>query len=338
MHPPEPCSSRFLTACGQPLTALSARTIQVNIGLKCNLACRHCHVESSPHRTESMSWQTMQTVLDWAQRLGIETLDITGGAPEMHTSFRRFVSEARKLGLHVIVRTNLTVMLLEEHRDLPHWLARRQVHLVASLPCYLATNVDRQRGRQVHSQSIAVLRQLNEVGYGRRDELRLDLIYNPLGTKLPPDQSELESAYRRELKRRFGIDFHRLATLANFPIGRFQRDLERDGKLEAYQSMLQSSFNPATLPELMCRHQWHVGWDGTLYDCDFNFALGIPAAGTPNIRDVDPHAHLRRTIMTGDHCFACTAGRGSSCGGALVSVESRTRVAPAGLEAGDRRL
>lgn len=322
MHPPEQRSGRFLAACGQPLTALSPRTIQVNIGLKCNLACRHCHVESSPQRTESMSWQTMQAVLDWSQRLEIETLDVTGGAPEMHPSFRRFVSAARQLGLHVIVRTNLTVMLLEEQRDLPHWFARRQVHLVASLPCYLATNVDRQRGRQVHSQSIAVLRRLNEVGYGRRDELRLDLIYNPLGTKLPPDQSDLESAYRRELKRQFDIDFHRLATLANFPIGRFRRDLERDGELEAYQSLLESSFNSATLPELMCRHQWHVGWDGTLYDCDFNCALGIPAAGAPNIRDVDPHAHRRRTIMTGDHCFACTAGPGSSCGGALVSVES----------------
>lgn len=306
-------------ATGRPLQAQSIDTVQVNIGLVCNLACRHCHVESSPKRTESMDWPTMQWVLEAARRAGAATLDITGGAPEMHPHFRAFVDAALDQGLHVIVRTNLTIMLREGYEDLPEFFASRGVHLVASLPCYTAENVDRQRGRHVYNESIEAIRRLNEAGYGVADERPLDLVYNPLGPDLPPEQSRLESDYRRELRQRAGIRFTRLFTIANMPIGRFLHDLHRDGKAGQYTRLLRDSFNPATLPGLMCRHQLHVGCDGTLYDCDFNFALGLPAgARGKHVRNFDPGAFRRRNIATGQHCFGCTAGHGSSCGGALA--------------------
>ncbi len=312
-------SSSFAAACGEPLRALSLTTLQVNIGLVCNLACRHCHVESSPKRREAMSWETMQAVLELARAHRVPTIDITGGAPEMHPHFEAFVAGARDLGAEVIVRTNLTVMLLEPYRHLPRWLADRRVHLVASLPCYFAENVDRQRGKWVHRDSIAVLQELNQLGYGRVADRQLDLVYNPLGPQLPGDPRELETLYRRELRREYGIEFHHLHVLTNLPIGRFVRDVERRGEADAYWSLLKRSFNPATLPHLMCRHQWHVGWDGRLYDCDFNFALGIPCKGAPTVHDVDPRSQRGRTIVTGNHCFGCTAGRGSSCSGTLVA-------------------
>ncbi len=312
-------SESFADVCGGVVRAVSIETVQVNIGLKCNLACRHCHVESSPKRTESMSWSTMQAVLAAARQAGARTLDITGGAPEMHSRFRDFVLAARGDGMHVIVRTNLTVMLLEELRGLPAWLAERQVHLIASLPCYLPTNVDRQRGRHVHRDSIAVLQKLNALGYGRAASLQLDLIYNPLGAQLPPDQAALEEAYRRELKEQFGIEFHHLLALANLPLGRFLDDLKRQGRAVEYESLLRRSFNRQTVDHLMCRRQLHVGWDGALYDCDFNFALGLPAEGNLRIDQFDADSFRTRAIATAGHCFGCTAGSGSSCGGSLVS-------------------
>jgi radical SAM/Cys-rich protein len=311
---------RVTEAHGRPLDAASISTIQVNIGLVCNLACHHCHVESSPTRKEEMSWETMQLVLDAARASGAATIDITGGAPEMHPHFRRFVSAARALGKHVIVRTNLTILLEEGYRDLPQFFREHQVHLIASLPCYLESNVDQQRGRGVYKDSIEAIRLLNGIGYGIEADLPLDLVYNPLGASLPPKESLLEADYKRELGTRFGIQFTRLITIANMPIGRFLHDLERQGKDESYMELLKNSFNPATVDGLMCRHQVHVGCDGTLYDCDFNFALAMAVVDRScgHIRDFDPAKFLARQIATADHCFGCTAGQGSSCGGAVV--------------------
>ncbi|MFV1958930.1 MAG: arsenosugar biosynthesis radical SAM (seleno)protein ArsS, partial [Planctomycetota bacterium] len=258
-------------------------------------------------------------VLDAARRAKAHTLDVTGGAPEMHPHFRSFVSAAVAQGLHVIVRTNLTILGVPGYRDLPAFYAEQGIHLVASLPCYLETNVEKQRGKHVLGHSVDALRRLNEVGYGENPRLELDLVYNPGGASLPPAQDALEDAYRIELDRRFGIRFNRLLTITNMPIGRFQEDLEKAGEAAAYEWLLDASFNPSTIDGLMCRHQVHVGWDGTLYDCDFNFALGLPASGSPgHVRDFNPVAFRQRSVQTGPHCFGCTAGCGSSCKGSLV--------------------
>ncbi len=317
-----PLENRFdqrLGASGQQeFSGQSLGTVQVNIGLKCNLACHHCHVESSPKRTEEMSWETMEWVLAVARRAKARTLDITGGAPEMNPQFRPLVIAARQQGLEVMVRTNLTIMLEEGFTDLPEFYAAHGVHLIASLPCYLETNVDRQRGKHVYQESIDVILKLNAKGYGINPHLPLDLVYNPGGPSLPPDQARLETAYRGELSKRFGIQFTKLYTITNLPLGRFLHDLQRQGYAEKYQVLLENAFNPDTLDALMCRHQLHVGWDGSLYDCDFNYALKLPAQGRPHIRDFDPATFLARRIATGDHCFGCTAGCGSSCGGSLV--------------------
>lgn len=306
-------------AVGGPLSGLSIDTVQVNVGLVCNLACRHCHVESSPSRTETMTWETMEAVLAAAKLADAKTLDITGGAPEMNPNFRRFIDEAQAAGMQVIVRTNLTVMLLSGYEDLPQWYAVRGVHLIASLPCYLPNNVDKQRGRHVYADSVEVIKRLNDQGYGKESAKVLDLVYNPLGPALPPPQKPLQEAYREALSKEHGLSFNHLFTITNIPIGRFLHDLARDGKDQAYQQLLRNSFNPQTVDELMCRHQLHVGFDGSMYDCDFNYALGLPVElGATHVRDFEPAAFGQRRIATGDHCFACTAGSGSSCGGALV--------------------
>lgn len=306
-------------ATGGELRGRSIETVQVNIGLTCNLACHHCHVSSSPSRTEQMDWPTMRLVLEAARRSGAKTIDITGGAPEMNRHFRRFVEAARGAGHEVMVRTNLTILLEAGYDDLPAFFAGQRVRVVASLPCYEAANVDRQRGRRVYQQSIAALRRLNAVGYGRRDELPLDLVYNPLGPALPPPQERLEADYRRELAEREGVVFTGLYAITNMPIGRFLHDLQREGRAAAYDEMLRGAFNPATLDGLMCRHQLHVSHDGTLHDCDFNYALGMTtdSRAPRHIRDFDPERFIARRIATADHCFGCTAGCGSSCGGAL---------------------
>lgn len=303
-----------------PLRAASLRTIQVNIGLKCNLACHHCHVESGPNRDEEMNWDTMATILRAARDADVETIDITGGAPEMNPHFRRFVAAARAQNHAVIVRTNLTILLEPGYRDLPQYFGDQRVHLIASLPCYLETNVDKQRGKHVYVESIEVIKQLNAVGYGIDPSLKLDLVYNPGGPSLPPPTAALEGDYRRELAARFGIVFTTLITITNMPIGRFQHDLERAGRGTAYTKLLRDQFNPQTIDELMCRHQVHVSYDGTLHDCDFNYALGLPnnAPAPRNICDFDAEALRERLIATGEHCFGCTAGCGSSCGGALT--------------------
>jgi radical SAM/Cys-rich protein len=233
----------------------------------------------------------------------------------MNPDFRWFIAESSRLALAVMLRTNLTILLVDGYTDLPGVFRDHRVHLVASLPCYLEKNVDKQRGRQVYAESVEAIRRLNALGYGIDPGLPLDLVYNPLGPSLPPDQAKLEADYRRELDSRFGLRFTRLITITNMPIGRFLHDLERDERADEYGRLLRGSFNRATVEPLMCRHQLHVAHDGTLYDCDFNYALGLSCG---HLRDFNPDTWRTRRIVTGDHCFGCTAGCGSSCGGALV--------------------
>ncbi len=300
--------------------APTLKTLQVNIGLKCNLTCRHCHVNSSPQRKEEMDWGTMESILVLADTLNIQTIDITGGAPEMNPHFKRFVTAIRAKGLAVIVRTNLTIHLEQGYEDYPEFFKDHQVELVASLPCYLEENVDKQRGEGVYHESIEVIRKLNAVGYGIDAKLTLNLVYNPGGPSLPPEQASLEADYHRELDTRYGIHFTHLHTITNVPIGRFKTDLRRDKELDAYRDTLHNAFNPNTVEPLMCRHQVSIAWDGTLYDCDFNLALRMPTSfgASTHIDDLDAETLLERRIVTGEHCYACTAGAGSSCGGALV--------------------
>ena len=306
---------------GAGLTSATVRTIQVNLGLLCNLSCRHCHVEASPKRSEIMTWETMQSVLRLAEALPGARVDLTGGAPELNPDFRPFVDALIGQGRQVQVRTNLTVFFEAGQGDTPEFLAQRGVHLVASLPCYLDDNVDRQRGRGVYKRSVAALRRLNALGYGRQERLPLNLVYNPGGAFLPPDQATLEDAYRRELKERFAVEFTNLLTITNMPMGRFLSDLQRTGEAEEYKNLLQNNFNRSTIDGLMCRHQICIAWDGTLSDCDFNSVLGLTLAGglPSHIDELDPALLEGRAIVTGEHCFGCTAGCGSSCGGALVA-------------------
>ncbi len=297
-------------------------TLQVNIGLRCNLACQHCHVESGPARTEKLSPAGCDRVLELLARSPeVSVLDITGGAPEMHECFRELVSGARTLGRHVIDRCNLTIFQEPGQSDTPEFLAHEGVEIVASLPCHSAENVERQRGRGVFDRSIAALQRLNALGYGTGDPKHaLALVYNPLGPTLPPAQPQLEAEFRRVLDDQFGIRFDRLLTLTNMPIKRFARDLMRSGRHDDYMSLLIANFNPETLPRLMCRTLVSVDHTGRLFDCDFNQALALPPPGpVRTIWEIDRISDLAgREIATGGHCFACTAGAGSSCGGAIA--------------------
>ncbi|UCH82822.1 MAG: arsenosugar biosynthesis radical SAM protein ArsS [Candidatus Latescibacterota bacterium] len=311
---------RIREAKGGDLESAGITTIQVNVGLKCNQQCGHCHVAASPKRKESMSWDTMKLIIGAAEKIDCRLVDITGGAPELNPHFRRFVEAVDRLQIPVMVRTNLTVLLAPEMETMPQFYRNHNVQLVASLPCYLEENVDRQRGSGVYRKSIEAIRLLNANGYGRDENLRLSLVYNPVGPHLPPNQTTLEADYRRELKNRFDIDFTNLITITNMPIGRYIGDLRKQNKLDDYMQLLKNAFNPATIDGLMCRHQINVDWAGNIYDCDFNLALNMCVDhGAPtHIRDFDPRAHANRRIVTGNHCFGCTAGCGSSCGGALV--------------------
>jgi radical SAM/Cys-rich protein len=310
---------RVTESNGGPLVAERISIVQVNVGLRCNQKCAHCHVAASPKRTEQMSWETMEHVLRVAGEAECDVLDVTGGAPEIHPDFERFVGRARGEGIDVQVRTNLTIQLEPGFEHVAQFLADQRVKLVASLPCYLEENVNRQRGDGVYQGSIEAVKRLNRLGYGLEPELPLNLVYNPVGPHLPPDQTSLEQDYKRELRDRHGIEFTSLVTITNMPIGRFMGDLRRQKKADAYRQLLRDSFNPATIEGLMCRHQINVDWDGNMYDCDFNLALKLKVNhGMPtHISEFDPRLHKRR-IETGAHCFGCTAGRGSSCGGALV--------------------
>jgi radical SAM/Cys-rich protein len=313
---------RVAQSIGGPLRALSIRTVQINIGLNCNLACRHCHVESSPRRKEQMAWEIMRLAVNAAKKVKAATLDITGGEPETHPQFRKLIEVARAAELSVIVRTNLTILLKQEHRNLPAFFKRHRVRLVASFPSFIEGIVDRQRGRGVYRESIEAIKVLNGIGYGIDPTLPLDLVYNPPGASLPRRQSDVERDFKRELDHRYGLRFTQLIAVTNMPVGRFSKELQRQGKADGYARLLHETFNPDTLEGLMCRHQLHIGWDGTLYDCDFNCGLRLTVRkDTPaNIRDFDATTFLQRQIANAEHCFGCTAGCGSSWGGSLVQT------------------
>jgi len=298
------------------------RTLQVNVGRRCDLACHHCHVEAGPNRSEVMGERVVHRILWLLERSPeLETLDLTGGAPELCPDFRTLVRGARALDLEVIDRCNLTVFYQPGQQDTPSFLAQHGVKVVASLPCHSPENVDRQRGRDVFSRSIEALQELNSLGYAQPGcGLELDLVYNPLGGNLPPEERQLEAEYREVLARNHGIRFDHLRTITNMPIRRFAHDLARNGDLEAYMSLLVNHFNPETLPALMCRELVSVSWRGDLHDCDFNQMLEIPLGTFPrNLWDVEDLSSLAGApIATAAHCFGCTAGAGSSCGGALT--------------------
>ena len=303
------------------LRASSVTTLQVNVGKRCNQACRHCHVDASPQRTETMGDDVLEACLAVLGRHPqLAVLDITGGAPEIHPRFRELVARGRDLGRQVMVRHNLTVQLEPGQQDLPRFFARHGVEAVCSLPHYTRDATDRQRGRGVFDASIDALRALNACGYGRGSGLVLTLVANPVGAFLPPRQQDLERDTREMLLRQHGIVFDRLYTITNMPIARFAAWLRHAGLYDSYLDKLRGSFNPATLSGLMCRSLISVGYDGRLYDCDFNQMLELDLAdGQPRtIHDFDSAALSGRHIRTGEHCFGCTAGAGSSCGGALA--------------------
>ncbi len=310
-----------LAAHGLELRATTVETLQVNVGKLCNQACQHCHVDASPKRTESMSHETAEQVLAALERFRIPTLDLTGGAPELNPSFRWLVAEARKLGTHVIVRHNLTVMFEPEQEDLPEFFRAQQVEVISSLPYFQEQQTDAQRGNGVFTKSIAALRQLNAVGYGTADSgLLLHLVYNPVGAFLPPAQSSIEADFKRELWTRYGLTFNHLYTITNMPIKRFLDYLRRSGNEERYMRKLVEAFNPAAVAGVMCRSLVSVDWTGKLYDCDFNqmLELGVADEMPQTIAAFDPAPLAERRIVTGAHCFGCTAGAGSSCGGVVT--------------------
>lgn len=303
------------------LRAVPPATLQVNVGKVCNQACKHCHVDAGPSRTESMSRETAEQVLDAVRRFHIATVDITGGAPELNPNFEHLVTQSRRAGAHVMVRHNLTVQFVEGKQRLPEFFRDNRVEVIASLPYFLAQQTDAQRGAGVFDKSVTALRRLNESGYGMEGTgLLLNLVYNPVGAFLPPNQESIERDFKREMRARYDIAFNRLYTITNMPISRFLDYLRRSGNYERYMQKLVASFNPATVSGLMCRDLISVGWDGRLFDCDFNQMIELRLAdGAPRtIKDFDLAALAGRRINTANHCYGCTAGAGSSCGGATA--------------------
>ena len=303
-------------------------TLQVNLGYRCNQSCVHCHVNAGPNRTEMMDERNIDLVLRVLKDRKVEVLDLTGGAPELHVSFRRLVVAARAMGVRVIDRCNLTILLEPGYEDLPEFLAEQGVEVVASLPCYSLENVDKQRGQGVFDKSIVGLQRLNALGYGQPGStLTLNLVYNPQGPSLPPEQGALQSDYKRELAKHFGIVFNELFALTNMPIQRFGSMLISKGTFKSYMNLLRENFQQANLASVMCRHLVSVDWEGYLYDCDFNQQLGLPLPdGIDQVPASDRGLHLKdllgvdisgHRIFVADHCYGCTAGQGSSCGGAL---------------------
>jgi radical SAM/Cys-rich protein len=314
-----------------PLNADRVDTLQVNMGKLCNQSCNHCHVEAGPNRTEVMSRKTVDGVLNALRHDAITSIDITGGAPEMNPHFEYFVETGSSLGKHITVRSNLTVYLEEGKDHLPDFLKKHRVEIIASLPCYLQKNIDAQRGKGAAEKSIAVLRRLNDLGYGKPETgLVLNLVYNPGGPSLPPLQQTLEADYKRELERRYGVFFNSLYTITNVPIGRFKTTLSASGALEGYMKKLDDAFNPQVVDSLMCRNLVSVGWDGTLFDCDFNQMLSLPVVeNVPHtIDEFELESLAGRKIAIGDHCYACTAGAGSSCGGSILDGVTVTSHSP----------
>jgi radical SAM/Cys-rich protein len=303
----------------------SLEVVQINVGKLCNQTCQHCHVEAGPNRMEIMDREMAERVVDFVRATQAKTVDITGGAPELNPSFRMLVTEFNHANRHVIVRSNLTVLTEPGMEDLPEFFAEHKVDIVASMPCYTEENVDHQRGRAVHKKSIQMLRRLNGLGYGKDGTgLSLNLVYNPLGAYLPGPQADLERDYRRELGSNFGVSFNHLYTITNANIGRFANLLQQTGEIDHYALLLDQSFNPATLNSLMCMYQVSISWDGYLYDCDFNQVLNMRLGNGQAFRlgqiPVEELAAqlVGRGIVTGQHCYTCTAGTGSSCTGALV--------------------
>ncbi len=319
-RPTGPSFSSTLASHGLMLQRARTEIFQLNVGKLCDLTCIHCHVNAGPKRKEIIARDTVDRILGWLANTQFTTVDLTGGAPEMVPDFRYLVEQLRAIP-HIdtiIDRCNLTILLEPGYDWLAGFLATHRLKIVASMPCYQPGNVNAQRGDGVFDRSIRALQLLNSFGYGRRAELALDLVYNPNGDFLPPNQAELEADYKCELKKHFGIDFHRLYTITNMPIGRFASWLKHSGKLSDYMQLLVEAFNPASVAGLMCRNTLSVGWRGEVYDCDFNQQLGMQWKRPLFLWDLDPEQLQGRPIAVGEHCFGCTAGSGSSCGGALV--------------------
>ena len=319
MHPTFPLLAR---TDFPRLRRRSIDTLQVNVGYRCNQSCLHCHVNAGPTRTEAMDAATVDLVLAVLEHRRIQTLDLTGGAPELNPQFRRLVQAARAMGVTVIDRCNLTILFEPGQEDLAEFLADQQVEVVASLPCYSVANVDRQRGEGVFDKSIAALQRLNALGYAQPGSaLTLNLVYNPQGPVLPPPQGALEADYRRELEAHFGIRFNHLFALTNMPIQRFGSTLVSKGQFESYLQLLKGAYRADNLATVMCQSLVSVDWQGELYDCDFNQMLGLPARlngrARAHLRDLLEHSPVNEDIRVADHCYGCTAGQGSSCGGAL---------------------
>jgi radical SAM/Cys-rich protein len=296
-------------------------TLQVNLGYLCNQQCLHCHVDAGPRRSEIMSIETVKDILEFIRSRNIKTLDLTGGAPEMNPHFTLLVEQAKKLGVHVIDRCNLTILLESGYEDTAKFLADNEVEVVASMPCYLQENVDAQRGKGVFTDSIEGLKLLNKFGYGIDNKLQLNLVFNPQGINLPPEQLPLEQSYKKELKQRFDISFNNLFTITNMPIKRFGSTLLSKGLFDEYMSVLKNSYSQENLSGVMCRTTLSVDWQGYVYDCDFNQMLDLPLGPdtlSTHINDLRQNDFKGRDIAIMDHCYGCTAGQGSSCGGALV--------------------
>jgi len=313
-----------LAAAGLQLRRGRPEILQINVGKLCNLTCVHCHVNAGPKRKEIMTRTTIDCIVDWLAKTEIPTVDLTGGAPEMIPDFRYFIERVKGLraSRHVIDRCNLTILLESGYEGLAQFLARHRVEIIASMPCYTAENVNAQRGEGVFDGSIAALQLLNSLGYGINSELLLHLVYNPVGAFLPGPQDELEADCKRELFSHFGIVFNKLYSITNMPIGRFAAFLRHNHQLQEYMELLVDAFNPTTIDGLMCRNTISVGWRGEVYDCDFNQQLDMqwqnPDESGLFLWDIDPDKIDNREIMTGNHCFGCTAGAGSSCAGALL--------------------
>ena len=315
--------SRKLSEHSLPLRHRRTEVLQINVGKLCNLTCVHCHVNAGPNRKEIMSRETIDRILAWLAPTDIPTVDLTGGAPEMIPDFKYFVRQLKTLTprRHIIDRCNLTILLEPGYEDYAQFLANNDVEIIASMPCYSAANVNAQRGEGVFDASIKALQLLNSLGYGREPRLPLHLVYNPNGAFLPGPQAELEADYKRELKEHFGIVFNSLYTITTLPIARFASYLRHTNKLGDYMLLLQEAFNPATVDGLMCRNTINVSWRGEVFDCDFNQMLKMQwrnGTGALSLWEIDPATVEEREVLTGDHCFGCTAGAGSSCGGALV--------------------
>jgi len=303
-----------------PLKPTGTEIFQVNLGKMCNQTCRHCHVDAGPDRKEIMTRETMEHCLSAVITSGINTVDLTGGAPEMNPNFRWFVEELHRAGKHILVRCNLTIIVSNpKYHDLPEFYRDHQVEVVSSLPYFAASRTDAQRGEGVFEKSIRALQMLNEVGYGRVDGLTLNLVYNPSGAFLPADQNELENQFKTKLSQGWNIDFNRLFTITNLPVSRFLEYLLDNGKYEFYMQELAKAYNPVAATGVMCRNTISVGWDGFLYDCDFNQMLGLKVVDAPqHVSDFNKTALNARSIVVNQHCYGCTAGAGSSCGGAVV--------------------